>query len=126
MSLDWVGNRRRSVFAWGIPTTAMIIAIWLPADAKLPIWVVSLIWMGSACLINARHCGRTHCHFTGPFFLIMSVAVLLHGLAVVPLGGDGWTWLGVTIAVGTGGLWLLTEKVWGKFLSRAPNAGESS
>ncbi len=119
---DWVSNRRSFVFAWGVPMTAMIIAIWLPAYAKTLIWAVSLIWMGGACLVNARRCSRTHCYFTGPFFLIMSVPVLLHGLAIIPFGPEGWKWLGIAIAVGGGGLWFLTEKARGKFLSRAPNS----
>jgi hypothetical protein len=113
---DWVGQRWSFFLAWGVPTIAMITAIWLAVHAKTLIWAVSLIWMGGACLMNARRYSRTHCYFTGPFFLIMSVAVLLHGLAIVSFGSEGWKWLGITIAAGGGGLWFLTEKARGKFL----------
>ena len=106
---DWVSNRRNYILAWGIPTVALVIAIWLPP--------LSLLWMGSACLLNARRCGRTHCYFTGPFFLIMVIPVLLHGFDIVPLGPEGWKWLGITIGVGGGGLWCFTEKLWGKFIA---------
>ena len=117
IDIDWVSNRRNYILGWGIPTVALVIAIWLPPLAKILIWSASLLWMGSACLLNARRCGRTHCYFTGPFFLIMVIPVLLHGFDIVPLGPEGWKWLGITIGVGGGGLWCFTEKLWGKFIA---------
>ena len=112
---DWVSSYRSYVVAWGLPTAALLGAIFIVPPAKTLILAVALVWMGTACLANAVRCGRVHCYFTGPFFLLMAVAVLLHGIEVVWLGPSGWTWLGVTIAVGAGGLWILTERVWGKF-----------
>ncbi|HKV97707.1 MAG TPA: hypothetical protein VJR90_09485 [Gammaproteobacteria bacterium] len=54
--------------------------------------------MGVACLVNARGCGRRHCFYTGPLFLLAAVASLLYGLQVLPLGPDGWNWIiGVTV-----------------------------
>jgi Ca2+/Na+ antiporter len=41
------------------------------------VWIIALIWMGSACILNARRCGRTHCRYTGPYYLVMIVPVLL-------------------------------------------------
>lgn len=72
--------------------------------------------MGTACILNALRCGRIHCYLTGPFFLLMAVAVVLHGLGIVWLGPNGWIWLGLTlIVVGGGLLWYLPERVWGKY-----------
>jgi hypothetical protein len=72
--------------------------------------------MGVTCIANATRCGRTHCYFTGPFFLIMAVGVVLHGSGILWLGANGWIWLGTTIVVGGYGvLWLLPERIWGKF-----------
>ena len=114
---DWVSSRKDFMIAWGLPLAGLIVAIWLPSMAKSLVWSASLIWMGGACLLNAKRCGRTHCYFTGPFFLIMVIPVLLHGFAIVPLGPEGWRWLGITIGIGGGGLWFITEKVWGKFIT---------
>ncbi len=77
---DWVSSPLSRFLAWGVPTAVLVIAIFMP-PARTLIWSVSLLWMGVACIANATRCGRTHCYFMGPFFLIMAVAVVLHGRA---------------------------------------------
>ena len=103
------------ILAWGLPIAAMVLAVFLGPVGKTLVWVAALTWMGAACLMNARRCGRTHCYYTGPFFLLMTIPVALHGFAIVPFGPDGWRWLGIAIAVGAGGIWVLTEKAWGRY-----------
>jgi hypothetical protein len=116
---DWVVDRRSWTLAWGLPTAALLLAVFLEPNARTITWTASLIWMGAACLANAKRCGRTHCYFTGPFFLVMALATLLHGLGVMGLGPNGWIWLGVAIAVGGyGAFWYLPERIWGKFRDR--------
>jgi hypothetical protein len=66
--------------------------------------------MGAACLLNARRCGRKHCFYTGPFFLLMTVPVLLHGYGWVGIGADGWRWLGLAIGIGAVAITAVTEK----------------
>lgn len=78
-------------------------------------WAGGLGWKGIACLVNAARCGRTHCYFTGPYYLGLGLVTVLHGLQIVWLGAYGWLSLGIAIVVGGGGLWYLTEKSWGKF-----------
>lgn len=112
---DLLSSYKSFALSWGIPIAAMIGAISVAHPAKTWIWVVALAWMGIACLANARRCGRTHCYYTGPFFLIMTVPVLLHGYEILWLGTEGWKWLGITVGVGGGGLWCVTEKLLGKY-----------
>ncbi|MDH3474773.1 MAG: hypothetical protein OEM59_13900 [Rhodospirillales bacterium] len=113
---DWVAGRRSYLLAWGLPSLAIIAAILMGPATRTGVWAVALVWMGLACLANARRCGRTHCHLTGPFFLAMAAATLLHGLEILWLGPHGWIWLGVTlVAGGYGALWLLPELIWGKY-----------
>jgi len=112
---DWVGDYKTYILFWGLPVIAMIGAISVAHPAKTLIWIAALVWMGLACAYNARRCGRTHCYYTGPFFLIMTIPVALHGFQILWLGVEGWKWLGIVIGVGAAGLWCFTEKLWGKY-----------
>ncbi len=44
----------------------------------------------------------------------MALFVILHGFEIVWFGPNGWMWLGAAIVAGTIGVWIVTEKVWGK------------
>ncbi len=82
----------------------------------MTIWIVALGWMGTACLVNARRCGRTHCRYTGPYYLAMIVPVLVLASGLVSVSFFGWMGLGVLILVGSKIIWWATERAWGKFL----------
>ena len=112
---DWVARPGTYFLAWGLPTLALIAGIFLPAPLRTPVWVLALVWKGLACLINARRCRRTHCRYTGPFFLALAVLVLLHGTGTLSLGADGWLWLGAVLVVGTAGIWWASERRWGRY-----------
>lgn len=112
---DWVGGAFSYLLAWGLPTLIVVAGIFTDAGTRTLLWTGALVWKGSACLLNARRCGRTHCRFTGPFYLALIVPVLLHGNGVVPLGTYGWWVLGVLILLGGQLIWWATETVWGKF-----------
>jgi hypothetical protein len=83
---------------------------WLTA-----VWTTALLIMGAACMVNARRCGRMHCLFTGPFFLVMAAVTLLYGLGVLRLGRNGWNEIGLAIFVGGVGLCCVPELLWGKY-----------
>jgi hypothetical protein len=112
---DWAGNVRAYALAWGVPSLAIIAGSFVDAPARTAIWTVALIWMGTACLMNSRRCGRTHCRFTGPFYLFLIVPVSLHGFGLVSLGPYAWWILGATILLGGTVIWWATEAAWGKY-----------
>ena len=115
---DWVSRRSAAIVAWGIPIVALVAAIGLDHPPKTLVWLVALAWMGIACLANARRCGRMHCLFTGPFFLIMAALATLHGFKVVWLGASGWAILGLTVLVGGVVLTVVPERLWGKYVAK--------
>ena len=115
---DWVSGVGSYAIAWGLPSAAIVGAIWAEPGLRAVVWAAALVWMGTACLINARRCGRMHCRFTGPFFLVMAGIAALHGLGAIPLGPLGWAWIGGVIAVGTAAIWILSERLWGRYRGR--------
>jgi hypothetical protein len=114
---DWGRNRRSYLLAWGLPTASLIIGIFLPAPIRTAVWTGALVWKGAACIANAARCGRTHCHLTGPFFLAMAAVTLALGTGAISLGSLGWWWIGITVVVGNVALWLVPERLFGKFLT---------
>jgi hypothetical protein len=76
----------------------MLAALFLRVPVLAVVWIVALIWMGSACILNARQCGRTHCRYTGPYYLAMALVLASAGVSA---SFYGWIILGVVIVVGS-------------------------
>lgn len=116
-SRDLVKKPAAAWLLWGLPIAIIVItgnvasAGWILTVA----WTASLVTMGVACLVNARGCGRTHCYFTGPFFLLMAIMSLLHGLHVVSLGPRGWSYIGIVLLIGSIVLCAAPELIWGRY-----------
>ena len=114
-SRDWLGSKASSALAWWFPHAAILAALFAPTPLRVVIWTIALIWMGAACILNARQCGRTHCRYTGPYYLMMIAPVLVLGSGMVSTGMYGWIVLGVIIVGGSKLIWWATERAWGKF-----------
>jgi hypothetical protein len=112
---DWVGSPRVSLLAWGLPSAAIIAVLFAPIPMRTAIWTLALAWMGLACVLNARRCSRTHCRFTGPYYLAMIIPVVVVGMGIIPLGPYSWALLGLLILGGSYVIWWMTERAWGKF-----------
>lgn len=110
---DWVGSVGSYGLVWGLPLSAMAASLFADVPARTAIWTAALVWMGTACLLNARQCGRTHCRFTGPFYLVMVMPVLAAG--IIAAGLYAWFALGALIVLGSKAIWWATERAWGKF-----------
>jgi len=87
---DWVGTTRSFTLAWGLPILVIVASAFAENPLRTLVWAAALAWMGTACLLNARRCGRTHCRYTGPYYLLLTIPVVLHGTQVVSLGAHGW------------------------------------
>jgi len=110
---DWDARYASWMIGWGLPAIALAGAAF--SDIEKLVWAPMLTWMGVACMVNARRCSRMHCHFTGPFFLVMAFLSLLYSLDALPLGAHGWAWLGGAIVVGWLGLRTAPERLWGPY-----------
>lgn len=115
---DWAGNWRSLAVLWGTPAVTMLGALLLDFVPRAIVWTAALTWMGGACIANARRCGRTHCRFTGPFYVLMAALVIAYTAGLVPIGDRGWAILGAMVIVGTAVLWWSSERIWGLFWPR--------
>ena len=93
----------------------MIASLLLPVPARTLVWGIAVGWMGVACMINARRCNRTHCRYTGPYYIASIVPVIAIGAGFAPVGIIGWISLGAIIIAGAGLIWWSSERAWGKF-----------
>jgi hypothetical protein len=114
-SRDWLRTPRTNLLGWWIPQTAVLAGLLVPVPARVAISTIALIWMGTACILNARRCGRTHCRYTGPYYLVMIIPVLALGSGVVSPSFFGWATLAGVIIFGSKIIWWATERAWGKF-----------
>jgi hypothetical protein len=120
-SKDWLANTREGLVAWWIPTALIVASLLANTPLRTAIWVAALAWMGIACLLNARRSGRTHCRFTGPYYLAMVVPVVLLGVLDAPF--YAWLVLAALILLGDKIIWWTTERIWGTFsLPSSPQA----
>lgn len=103
---------------WIVPTVILAITAGFGGPYLVVIWPLLLTFMGVACLLNARRCGRLHCVITGPFFLVLAGVSLLYGLGIVPLGSHGWQWLVDALFIGGCVLTCVPEWMFGKYLRR--------
>ncbi len=59
------------LWIWGVPVALLLAAyaVWnahrISATAAGLVFTVSTMWIGIACYINGRRCGRTHCMIDG-------------------------------------------------------------
>lgn len=100
---------------WGVPIAAIAAALFLDVYWRMIIWTGALLWMGLACILNARRCGRTHCKFTGPFYAAMVIPVLALGNTMYASSIFAWMALGAFIVFGSKVIWWATERAWGKY-----------
>ena len=59
--------------------------------------------------------GRTHCRYTGPYYLAMIVPVAVLASGIVAANFYGWLALVALIVFGGWIIWWTTERAWGQF-----------
>jgi hypothetical protein len=104
---------RAAWLLWCLPTAFIVVGMeW--TSARTALWIPAFSIMGTACLLNARRCGRLHCHLTGPLFVLAALATALDAMGSVKLG---WVAIASVAAAGTG-LAFGVEHIRGLYVSR--------
>jgi hypothetical protein len=114
---DLFANLPVAIVVFWIPILAIAVTGYAHIDYAIRTWVwtVSCLVMSGGCLINAMRCGRLHCYWTGPFFLLGAIASLTYGLGLLPLGQSGWGIIGYTLLGGVVFLTFLPEYFMGRY-----------
>lgn len=115
---DWVNHASTFALAWGLPAALIVASLFADPVPRGGVWTVALIWMGVARILNAQRSGRTHCRFTGPYYLTMVIPVLLLGSGAIEAGFYGWIILGALILGGSKIISWLSERVLGRYPGR--------
>src|SRR5690348_12155806 len=112
---DWVSSTHTNIIIWWLPKGAIIAALFVAVPLRAEVWTAALLWMGTACILNAKRCGRTHCRYTGPYYLSMILPVL--GLAFDLISSNLYAWLALAVLIVCGGwvIWWGTEHLWGRY-----------
>lgn len=120
---DFVANKKTYFLAWGAPVLILLLSWPIAMSPWLQglVWATALAWMGGACLWNARRCGRWHCFFTGPFFLLDAIASLAIGFAWVLPGWLDFTTLGLILLIGTPVLHVVPDALGGTYVKARCN-----
>ncbi len=84
-------------------------------------WTFGFAVMGVPCMAHARRCGRRHCSYTAPLFLLAALASLLYGIDAVALGPNGWNWIGGVAVVGAILACCGLEPLLGRYAGRRPS-----
>jgi hypothetical protein len=113
MNRDLLARPILSAFVWWVPQAGIVATLFAPVSIRVVVWSIVLNWTGAACILNALRCGRMHCHFTGPFYLMLVAPTLLAGVAGAPMAV--WLALAAVILIGGKVIWWLSERTWGAF-----------
>lgn len=120
---DLAGTPKSLIKVWGLPVLLFVVGFFDPFALRSLLWFVALTIAGGACLLNAFQCGRMHCYFSGPYFLLCAVVVSLAGFGVIALKPSEWTWFGIAIAVSVPVVYFLPEYLWGRYAGSHKNGG---
>jgi predicted small integral membrane protein len=69
---------------WRFPAVLLLAGIFWHA-ARVWLWTPALVVAGVACVFNAARCGRRHCYFTGPLYLLGAAYVVLAEFGLAPM-----------------------------------------
>jgi hypothetical protein len=113
---DWVDRRGMGFVWWCLPlvigVASNLFAIGVRAITL--VWMVSFLWMGTGCTLNARRCHRLHCYISGPAFFLGAAALALLVAGIAPLGPHSLNnILGLTLIVAL--LSFVPEIIWRKY-----------
>src|SRR5713101_752122 len=65
-------TRKTAWLLWCLPSAGVLVGFFW-AEGRAWIWIPAFLVMGGGCLANATRCGRLHCYFTGPLYILAAL-----------------------------------------------------
>lgn len=85
---DWLCSGK-GLLLWCLPTLVLVVG-GSSSTMRPWLWGPALLVMEIACLTNAARCGRVHCYFTRPLYLLAAAYVVLWAFHLVPMNPNGF------------------------------------
>jgi hypothetical protein len=114
---DWVNRPGMGIVWWCLPLAVGVAASYLASSplTTVLVWIVSFVWMGTGCILNARRCHRLHCYISGPAFFLGAAALGLFAAGIAFAGPHSLNNIvGITLTVAL--LSFVPEIIWKKRL----------
>jgi hypothetical protein len=114
---DWVNGPGMGIVWWCLPLAVGVAASYLASSSltTVLVWIVSFVWMGTGCILNARRCHRLHCYISGPAFFLGADALSLFAGGIAFAGPHSLNNIvGITLTVAL--LSFVPEIIWKKRL----------
>jgi hypothetical protein len=114
---DWVRRPGMGFVWWCIPLGVGVAGNYFASSPRAIalVWMVSFVWMGTGCLLNASRCHRLHCYISGPTFFLGAVALALLAGGIALLGAHSLNNI-VSITLTVALLSFVPEVIWRKYL----------
>ena len=115
MNEDWFARPPSAFLLWCLPLAIGFAGIaFAPIRIAAIVWTACFVWMGTACVLNARRCHRLHCYISGPVFFLGAVATGLLAAGLLALGPHAVTNV-VSITLVLAILSFVPELVWRRY-----------
>jgi hypothetical protein len=114
---DWVNRPGMAFVWWCLPLAVGVAASYVASSSRTTVlvWIVSFVWMGTGCILNAWRCQRLHCYISGPAFFLGAAALALFVAGVAFAGPHSLNNIvGITLTVAL--LSFVPEIIWRKRL----------
>jgi hypothetical protein len=115
------------LWIWGAPAALLFAAdgAWqahrLSATAAGALFTASTMWIGVACYLNGRRCGRTHCVIDGYLLPPLALVGLLNVAGITSLRWQSYLNIFLVIVIAS----FVLECCCGKYLRRGTRAHDS-
>jgi len=112
-------TRKTAWLLWCLPSAGVLVGFFW-AEGRAWIWIPAFLVMGGGCLANANRCGRLHCYFTGPLYILAALYVALSMFGIVRLNPG----LFLLIVLGVSCAALVLETPFGRYKHKPNSRGD--